>query len=165
MLNRKNPRLADYDYSQQGGYFVTLCTHKKRCTLSRIVPGTAIEPVKIRLTELGQIASDMVSEIETRYAITVPCFVVMPNHIHLLVMKDEKAGNTPLGQIIGGYKSLITKRWRELCNSRGVIMGDVWQRNYYDHILRNDDDYLEKAQYILTNPDRWCKDELRCTEL
>ena len=137
---------------------------EKRCTLAQIVSEPAVEPAKIRLTELGRIASDMVGEIETRYTITVPCFVVMPNHIHLLVIKDEKTGNTPLGKIIGGYKSLITKRWREICNSRGVIMGDVWQRNYYDHVLRNNDDYLEKAQYILTNPDRWCKGESHCKE-
>ena len=64
-----------------------------------------------------------------------------------------------VSNIISAYKSIITNEYMKECNKRNIVIGKLWQRSYYDHIIRNDADYIEKANYILTNPARWREDE------
>ena len=86
----------------------------------------------------------------------------MPNHIHMLVTIEngENGGSISVGRFIGAFKSIVSNRWSAVCTRRGVIMGKLWQRDYYDHIIRNEADYLEKWKYIDENPDKWAEDDL-----
>ena len=89
----------------------------------------------------------------------------MPNHIHLLIFIDEYEKRTAaravptIPQIVGAYKSLIANQYLNLCKKNNIEMGQLWQRSYYDHIIRNEIDYLTKWDYIQNNIAEWTKDE------
>ena len=157
--NRKNIRLQGCDYAKSGGYYVTICTYGKRCILSHIEAGITTERAKVKLTELGEIVEKTIYQTAEMYGVRIPFYVIMPNHIHLILLIDGEA-RVPLGRMIGALKSLTVMQWREVCNVKGLLMGKIWQRNYYDHILRNELDFLEKLRYMDTNPEKWCEDEL-----
>lgn len=160
---RKSLRLKDYNYSSEGAYFVTICTYNKKCTLSHIRRDDPCGRPLIELTELGKIADEAVTSIEIRYKITVSDCIIMPNHIHMIVFIPEKrTGASPiptLSKIIGSYKSIIAVDYLNLCKSREKVMGSLWQSKFYDHIIRDEDDYLTKAQYIENNPAKWIEDK------
>lgn len=161
MPKRKNIRLSGYDYSGAGGYFVTICTHQHICALSRIRDGGQFERAGIELTDVGSIAEEVLIRMSAQYAIPVDAYVIMPNHIHMILRIEEQAkNNITIGRFVGAFKSLVAKQWREACDERGSIMGKLWQRNYYEHILRNRQDYLEKRKYIDENPDKWQMDDM-----
>lgn len=157
---RKNTRLPGYDYSQAGGYFVTICTEGRRCILSNVLPANRFARADVRLSELGCIVKEMAVEASRRTGIDVDEWVIMPNHIHLLLRIVASDGTARLGQFVGTLKSLTVYHWRKVCSDRGVQMGKVWQRNYYEHIIRNEVDYMEKLRYLDENPDKWYEDEL-----
>ena len=157
---RKNIRLYGYYYSQSGGYFVTICTANRKCILSRVVPGNKFVLADVHLTELGRIADAVLHEASERTGIRLNTYVIMPNHIHMILqIQSEEEGYT-IGEYVGMFKSLTLHYWRKVCSREGRVMGSVWQRNYYEHIIRNDEDHLEKLRYIQENPDAWDKDEL-----
>ena len=158
--NRKSIRLHSYDYSAAGGYFITVCTWNRRCILSSIIPGTKFVMADVRLSELGAFVRDAIEEAETRTGFCVQSYVVMPNHIHMLLTIPEGNKAYRVGDFVGMFKSLTLNRWRPLCDQRGIRMGTVWQRNYYEHVIRNEADFMEKLRYIEENPDAWCMDEL-----
>ena len=157
---RKNVRLYGYDYSQAGGYFVTICTSERNCALCRILPGNQFVQAEVRLSELGSIADDVLHEVSERTGICLTDYVIMPNHIHMILQIPAGGAEHTIGKYVGMFKSLTLHRWRNICNRKGIVMGTVWQRNYYEHILRNEADYLEKKRYIQENPDAWVLDEL-----
>ncbi len=156
---RKNTRLKTYDYSTEGGYFITICTENRKCILSEVEDGNELRRASIHLTKLGYIARDTMCSLEERYNIQVDSYVIMPNHIHMILLLKAFQDSKTIGQLVGAYKSLVAKQWRDLCNAHGITAGTIWQRNYYEHILRNKADYLEKARYIDENPDQWHLDE------
>ena len=82
----------------------------------------------------------------------------MPNHIHMILFTENS--EITVGRFVGAVKSVVSYRWRKICGSRNVLMGKIWQRDFYDHILRNEADYLEKMKYVDENPDKWTQDEL-----
>ena len=145
---RKKLRLEGYDYSSVGAYFVTVCTAERKPILCRVGADDHIGP-NIQLTEIGKIVD--------KYTRTIPgvdYYVIMPNHVHLIIFIPQDGtvwspSPTRIDTRIRTWKTLITK---ELGYS-------LWQRSYYDHIIRNEQDYIEKAQYILNNPARWCEDQ------
>ncbi|MBQ4074874.1 MAG: transposase [Clostridia bacterium] len=104
-------------------------------------------------------------KLEERFPIELMGYVIMPNHIHFLMYlqsDDERATAKvapTVGQIIGAYKSLVVHQWRGICNDNRVKMGVVWQRNYYEHIIRNEMDFTETIKYIDENPLRWLTGE------
>ncbi len=160
---RKNIRLKEYNYNTTGAYFVTFCTHNRKPLLSRIAGAIHESPV-IRLTACGQIIEDILNHIPERFSCHIDKYVIMPNHIHLLVSVDgeERAihesplrKHSNLSKMIGYIKMNASKRMRE-------HLGDVevWQRGYYDHIIRNQIDYNDIYHYIEENPLRWEQDEL-----
>ena len=157
---RKKLRLPGYDYSQAGGYFITICTHQRRCVLSGICRDGEGTRAQVILTALGQILQDVLEETAADFGIGLDAYVLMPNHIHLLLRIEDRDDRkrVTVGQYIGAFKSIATKRWREECEQRGVYAGKLWQRGFYDHILRNEADYYEKLRYIDENPDRWLED-------
>lgn len=150
MNHRKNLRLTGYDYTQSGCYFVTICTREKRCILSDIHPGDEVSRAQVRLTRLGQIVAERIGEEAEGFGIHVLAAVVMPNHIHLLLESD---GTKPLGQYVGAVKSRTAYYWRQ--EAPTVVTETLWQRGYYDHVIRNQQDLMEKWKYIDENPDKW----------
>lgn len=166
--HRRSIRLKGYDYSRCGAYFVTVCTHNRECIFGQIADG------KTDLTDVGKMAQQCWHEIPQHYpSVILDEFVVMPNHVHgiLMVEKRDNAGandHSPLqpqrrqngtsktiGAIIRGYKIGVTKWCRSNTNTL-----NVWQRNYYEHIIRSESDLNSIREYILNNPLNWRDDDL-----
>ena len=155
---RKINRLKSWNYSNNGGYFITICTDNRKRILSKICVGDGF-PVP-QLTKTGQIVDNYIKNINLKYSCaTVSEYVVMPNHVHLLLFIDNNGTGNPsptVGNIIGWFKYNTTKSVNEEYKSAG---NKLWQRSYYDHIIRDKKDYDEKLNYILTNPYKWAEDE------
>jgi REP element-mobilizing transposase RayT len=169
--HRRSIRLKGYDYTHAGAYFITIVTQGRECLFGEIVDG------EMRVNEYGQIVRDewMKTRI-LRPQVILDEFVVMPNHIHgIICVEDDTVGAqhrcaptmstipprgvTPnnvvpgsLGAIIRAFKSAVTK---QINDRRGTPGATVWQRNYYEHIIRNDHSLQRIREYILTNPLRW----------
>jgi putative transposase len=160
MNQRKHPRLKGYDYGQDGVYFITACTNKKRKVLSRIV-GRGLAPAAVLLLPAGQLVSEELENLKTRFpTMSIDQAVIMPNHIHLLLRLSAGASPRPtegtIMDIMRVLKSMTTRRWNTL---RGTAGQKLWQPSFYDHIIRDETDYLTKWNYIETNPARWAEDE------
>jgi REP element-mobilizing transposase RayT len=155
--HRRSIRLKGYDYSQDGAYFVTICTHNREFSLCDIVDGEAT------LSEDGKIVNyEWMRSSEIRKEIELDAFIIMPNHIHGIIFihdnKDKNVGangRSPLrslGSFVSGFKSITTKRINELHNTP---QKPFWQRNYYEHIIRNDRSLNAIRRYIQNNPLIW----------
>ncbi len=159
---RKSNRLKCYDYSENGGYFITICTEQRKPLLSRVaniaVPHTGdvvYQPIpKIILTGIGSIVADAISEIPKRYeGVFVDASVIMPNHVHMMLRIEKEGGRAmpvptdrpTLSRIMQQFKGIVTKRAQAV----------VWQSHFYDHVIRNESDYLECMRYIEENPLKW----------
>jgi len=151
--HRRSVRLHGYDYAQTGLYYVTICSHNHECLFGEICDG------QMHLNQLGTIAHTEWESLPERFPdVQLDAFVVMPNHLHGVVALI-KTGQTVLGTVIGGFKSLVFKRWREFCLENGV-KGRLafWQRPYYEHIIRNGADLERIREYTRLNPQRWGED-------
>lgn len=150
---RKTNRLKQFDYSQNGAYFITICTKDRKRILSRVVGEGLCTLPKIVLTPIGKEIERSIHFIHENYEnVFIDKYVIMPNHIHMIVILDNRAGghgNPPLQKVIGLFKSFTTKQYK----------GKLWQRSFYDHIIRNEADYLNIWQYIEDNPLRWHDDK------
>ena len=166
--HRRSIRLKGYDYSQQGAYFLTLCVQHRECLLGEISDGV------MRLNEFGEIIrEEWRASAHIRTEIELGEFVVMPNHFHAIVfinvgatswstipntnisVKGPKSAS--IGALMSGFKSSVTKRINVLRTTPGV---PVWQRNYWEHIIRDKRSMLELSTYIENNPFRWKEDSL-----
>ncbi len=150
---RKNIRLRDYDYSKGGVYFITICTKNKNPNLWDINVGTTIG--RPPLSGNGQVIDDTINSINTFYpSVGIDKYVIMPNHVHMLISLSDNDGQTlqtpKIGRIIQHLKGFASKR----------IGYPVWQSRYYDHIIRDEKDYLLRWKYIDENPLKWEDDEL-----
>ena len=159
---RKHPRMAHYDYSTAGAYFITICTHNRRCLLSRIV-GQDLGAAKVHYTAYGEIAEKQLLLLEQRYpSLKIDQFVIMPNHIHAILILEEAAGASPrptIADIVCAYKSLTTRACKAV---RPVEK--LFQTSFYDHVIRGREDYAEIAEYIVNNPKQWELDKLYTAE-
>ncbi len=156
---RKHPRLDTQVYQSAGAYFITICTQARRCLLSRIV-GRGLAPAAIEYTQYGEIAEQELLLLEERYSfLKIDRYVIMPNHIHALFLFDnETAGASPrptVMDVVCAYKSLTTRA----CKKQYSI-DKLFQTSFYEHIIRNKQDYDEISRYIEENPARWREDEL-----
>ena len=153
---RKRNRLPGYDYSQIGTYFITVCTENKRCVLSKVVGVGVLDDPEIRLTEYGEIAQNCIKEMNDIYEnIEIEKYVIMPNHIHFLIsiINGSSGTPTPTNSGIPNFVSTI----KRFCNKK--YMENIWQRSYYDHIIRDDEDYFTIWNYINDNPAKWLEDK------
>lgn len=155
---RKVNRLKQFDYSSNGAYFVTICTKDRKCTLSTIVgDGSPIPKNKT----LGKITVQFIELIRVKYpTVCVEKYVVMPNHIHMILLIDNVENGTgnpspTLGCVIGWLKYCVTKEYNKTKSEKESL----FQRSYYDHIIRNEKDYIEHYTYIDNNPINWQIDE------
>lgn len=173
---RRSLRLEDYDYARTGAYFVTICARNWECLFGEVVQERMV------LNEYGGIVHrEWARSAEIRNEIELDEFVVMPNHLHgiVFIVRDGTnvkfgsvgaTGRSPLqprntepcgprskslGSFIAGFKSAATRRINTWRGAPGV---PVWQRNYYDHIIRNDDELHRIREYIMKNPHRWAMD-------
>ena len=161
MYSRKSPRLRGYDYTQHGVYFVTICTHRLAPKFGRVVDGNSL------LNDLGELVDkEWRKTAELRPTVEVGLYVVMPNHIHgiLFISEGQNTGLSTgkatllansLGSIVAQFKSVVTKRSRKLANPPNL---PIWKRNYFDHIVRNEQDLERIQRYIIANPARWNED-------
>lgn len=151
-IKRKPNRLKGYDYSQNGRYFITICTKDNECILSNIIVGaTNGRRCNVELTDIGKIVENSIHGIEKNYKnVFVDSYIIMPDHIHLIVQlgnSDSRPMVDPtVSRIIQQFKGHITKQ----------IGRPIWQKSFYDHIIRDDEDYYIKLRYIEENPVRWC---------
>jgi putative transposase len=167
-LHRHSLRLKGYNYAQMGAYFITICTANRKSFLGKIVNG------KMQINGYGKIIeTEWLKTPHLRPNVSLDTYVIMPNHFHAILIIHDDVGATrrvaptirnrptgPLsgsvGAIVGQFKSKVTKR----INSWQQVVGkEVWQRNYYEHVIRDEDDLNRVREYIENNPDRWLEDE------
>ena len=168
---RRSMRLPGYDYSQPGAYFLTVCTQNRQCLFGEI------ENTQMRLSDAGQMVQVVWKELTLRYpGVETDAFVIMPNHVHgiiILVGAGPCACPDTIGQpqgvaptrglpdVVHHFKTMTIKRY-----SDGVQQWQwppykekLWQRNYYEHIIRDDKQLNRAREYILNNPLQWALDE------
>ena len=155
MPSRKRNRLADYDYSQPGAYFITVCTKGKRCILSTIVGGDAHIAPRVALTSIGTVVEGYMRSIPG-----IAEYVIMPNHVHMILrISSNKSLQGPMWASAPTEASIpnLIRSWKVLISKE--LGQSIWQRSYYDHIIRDEHDYLVKARYIEENPAKWSSDD------
>ena len=173
MKPHKSIRLKGYDYSRAGAYFVTICTHNKECLFGDVVNRN------LALNDFGRMVdSEWLKTTEIRKNVILDKYIVMPNHFHGMFLITEndsgkarlattkcnvsikmefgkpKPGSLPV--IVGSFKSAVARQINLMRNTPGK---EVWQRNYYEHIVRNPDELDRIREYIVTNPLRWQMDK------
>ncbi len=147
---RKVNRLKGYDYSSCGTYFITVCTKDKKRLFGNVV-GAPIGRPFCELSAYGKIVDEAIGNIEKKYpGIRVNKYVIMPDHIHLLlsILPDESGrpmGAPTVSTVINQLKWYVSKK----------VGFSLWQKLYYDHIIRDEEDYNTKWQYIDNNPATW----------
>ncbi len=161
---RRSVRLEGYDYRQPGAYFVTICAYRWEPLFGEVIDG------ELSLNPLGRIVDrEWRRTAKMRGDVELDEYVIMPNHMHgiLMITDDSRGGsrtapttNTrkPLGRLIGAFKTVSTKSINPLRNTPGQ---PVWQRNYYEHVIRNDNALNRIRAYIHYNPAKWHLDPYR----
>ena len=158
---RKRNRLENYDYSQPGAYFITVCSKDKRWIFWNVGASTARPGSTAHLSLYGRIADEKIREIVKRYRfIKMANYVVMPNHIHLLLTNcfDDSGramlAPTPnISNVIRQFKGAVTKKTHI----------SLWQKSFHDRIIRNEKEFLNYCEYIDNNPLKWKDDEFYIT--
>ncbi|HOU97139.1 MAG TPA: transposase [Bacteroidales bacterium] len=168
--HRRSIRLQGYDYSQPGIYFITLCTHNRECLFGKILNG------EMRLNEFGKMTQQCWLEIPNHFPhVQLDEYIIMPNHIHGIIVLNDIIGVQniepqrqnayqhiipgSIGSIIRGFKIGVTKGFKILKPDNTDIYV-VWQRNFYEHIIRNNDELNRIRKYIIDNPKKWKTDEI-----
>jgi len=154
---RKTIRLKDYDYSTPGWYFITICTKNRENLLCNIVGTDILGGPKIIFTEWGNIVNSQLIKMRDFYShIKIDRYIVMPNHVHLILHITEKSGppgravptNSAVSDFVGTFKRFTGRK----------IGVNIWQSRSNDHIIRGEKDYLKTAEYIENNPYKWKDD-------
>ena len=161
LKTRKTPRFKDFDYNTAGAYFITVCTQNRRLLLSRIVGTGVLDCPRTELTEYGAIADKYIKQLDAFYDnLSIEGYVIMPNHIHLILWVKEpfqttssgqsrtpvptnvKRANDPCSQFISTFKRFCNKEYGE----------NIWQARFNDHIIRDHKEYEGFLKYIYENP-------------
>jgi putative transposase len=150
--HRRSIRLPGFDYSQTGVYFVTFCTLDREYLLGQVTDGEMI------LNPAGKTLWHLWGELPERFpTVSLDAFTVMPNHVHGIIVINLASGGAAsgaptLGDIIRAYKSIAAIAINRLL---GRVGQPLWQRNYYEHIIRDDESLNRIREYISSNPLRW----------
>ena len=178
MHHRQSIRMKGYDYSLAGAYFITIATYQHTCIFGEVLND------KIKLNKYGCIAFNQWIRLTKRFRDSdFPAFVIMPNHVHGIILIGIGTGTklgphspkTPslrsfpkfnvlpgsLGAVVRAYKAAVTYRINVM---RDTARPPIWQRNYYEHIIRNEEDYETIWNYIETNPQKWIDDRFYQSE-
>ena len=151
--NRKTIRLQDFDYSSNGAYFVTICTKHHRCLF------WAHE--QAILNSSGTMVFEWLIQLSRKFpGIHLDSYAVMPNHVHMLLFLEQS--QTSLDEVVSWFKTMTTNAY-----IRSVKAGlyppfdkQLWQRSFYEHVIRNEQDLQETRKYISENPLKWQLDQL-----
>lgn len=163
--NRQTIRLKNYDYSQ-GIFFITICTKNREEILAKIkiqrrgrVPSLPTYDIKqneinVIYTSIGKLIENTIKYINKMENVKIKHFVIIPDHVHMIIelnmcMTEGRGGTLPLHAVIGRFKSYTTKQYNILNN---VVGKKLWQRNYYEHIIRHEKEYYQMCEYIKNNP-------------
>jgi len=172
--HRQSLRLRGYDYSQEGAYFITICTHNKRWLFGHIIGR------EMHLNDAGKMIQSVWQDLPERFTnIEIDEFIIMPNHIHaiLVIIRPDTVTNLPgvryhdrpkgtlpgtTGRILQAYKSITTDEYINGVKRWGwkPFRRKLWQTNYWDHIIRDEKDYNHICEYIYNNPAQWGNDPL-----
>jgi len=145
--SRHTIRLQRLDYSLPNQFFVTVCTEKHGCYFDKY-------------PKLYTITTNNIYQIQRKYRnISIPIYIIMPNHLHLIIIIKSQAKDITLGTIIKTFKGRIINDWLKIIKLRKInTLGCIWQRNYYEHRIRNAIEYEKYTQYIKQNPAKWNTD-------
>jgi REP element-mobilizing transposase RayT len=160
---RRSIRLKGFDYGTPGAYFVTICAHNRACVFGEVVDDV------VRLNDPGNIVAASWADLPTHYPhVRLDAFVVMPNHVHGILLLTEGGGvgagfkpaptrtnRHPLSEVVRGFKSFSARRVNGIRNTPGA---PVWQRNYYENIIRSQSSLDRIRRYIIGNPAEWSFD-------
>ena len=159
---RKQIRLNDYDYSQNGYYFVTVCIYGRKHLLGNIIEA------KTHLNALGEIVKFTWEDLINHNDVILHEYVIMPDHIHgiMEICGRERSATVPqkphkrtgIPEIMRQFKTFSSKRINEYLKRNGLEpfpTGKLWQKSYYDHIIRNEQDYITRVEYMINNPIKW----------
>lgn len=163
MEHRKPNRLAGYNYSQNGSYFITICSAKRESLFGDIVGGGVLDAPSVQLSDYGSILSHRLQEMHETYPhISVDKYIIMPNHVHFILSvhfpepgaaaRGTSRTPSPTSAIVPQFVSTL----KRLANRTAGF--SMFQRSYHDHIIRNDKEYQMIWQYIDTNPSKWQAD-------
>ena len=194
LQTRKTPRLKHHDYKRDGIYFVTICTHEREPILGKVIfntddnrniainvtngsipsqneyvskPNVFITPATVKLTAIGKFVLQTIESIANRYpGVEINKYIVMPNHIHLLIMLKQEQQRQGTRCRSGEAEQVISQivslseivRWLKIVTSKKYGKA-LWQRSYHDHIIRGEHDYRKIWQYIDENSQRWMFDK------
>jgi putative transposase len=167
--HRRSIRIKGFDYSQPASYYVTLVTYERECFLGEIENG------KMKQSLAGQCVDTMIQRLPQIFSITSDAWIVMPNHVHFVCTLREYAdapvfekldvgssfaGTTPhsLGSIVQNLKSTTSRYIHRISRN---LNRPIWQRNYYEHIIRDQNDFERIVEYIELNPANWESDDLQ----
>ena len=157
--HRRSIRLPSYDYTQAGAYFVTVCVQERACLLGRIADGQMQE------STAGQMVRTAWEQIPIQYpGVDIDQFVIMPNHVHgILVLTESAHGSVSLSlpDVVQRWKSWTTAQYRHGVHEQTwpPFAARLWQRNYYEHIIRDEGEWRTVQDYIINNPALWQTDE------
>ena len=155
---RKKLRLSCYDYQSNGAYFLTICIKERKQILSKIVGERSALPKTqpyIQLTQIGKTVDTAINSINNHYpCVFVDCYCIMPNHIHIIFFIDKTISGSAMrsptiATIVNQMKGFVSKQ----------IGFSIWQKSYFDHIIRNEQELYEIRKYIEQNPIKWEFDE------
>jgi putative transposase len=154
---RRSIRLKGFDYSVPNGYFITICTYRRQCILGNVIDDNMIE------SEYGRMIRQWWGKLSDRYAIMLDEFIIMSNHIHGIIFTQEAdAGartGAPLQQIVRWFKTMTTNEYFRMIPKNLGPVKHLWQRNYYEHVIRGDEDLRRAREYIQNNPAQWTLDK------
>jgi putative transposase len=169
---RKPTRLKDYDYSENGGYFVTICSKDKKNIFAERIDinvGEGLAPSRnkynIQLSSLGYIIDKQWNDMVNHYeCLELDQYIIMPNHIHgIVIINDQRTGASPvptLQSIIGAFKSRCSIEFLRYIKKNNLnVSAKIWQRSFYDHVIRNYESLSRIREYIINNPQTWDTDE------
>ena len=148
LLKRQSIRIGDYDYSTPGAYFITVCTANREKIFWNSVGADIIRPQNLPLSSIGKIVEQGILQMESHYQnVTVDKYCVMPDHVHLILriesdMDGRMISAPTVSTIVGSMKRWVSRQ----------IGRPIWQKSFYDHGIRNQQDYNEIWQYIENNP-------------
>ncbi len=156
---RKALRIRGYDYSQPGAYYITIVTQGREALFGEVVDDA------VQLNEAGRMIDAFWNELSHKFPhVKLGAYVVMPNHLHsILVLDEQETSDTgpPLPSIVRWFKTMTTNGYARLVKNGGAASFErkLWQRSYYEHIVRDEEDWLRIADYIEGNPTGWGQDD------
>jgi putative transposase len=157
--HRRSIRLKGYDYSQAGAYFVTVCIQQRECLFGEV------ESEVVRLNDSGAMVEGWWEELEKKFStVVLDEWILMPNHLHGILFLNGRA--TPsttlpaLGDVMGWFKTMTTNEYIRGVRNLGwrCFPGKLWQRDFFDHIIRTSEELERIREYIRQNPSLWHED-------